>query len=144
MKKLLVALLILLSTVCFAQQISLQQIFEEFQVGATVQKLDEFLIIQDTIKISSTDIIFRVSYLMKTTEFYFKKNNIDYRTIINECKAVIYRTEEFMLMMPSEWVVQYYMSDTMKRSELLNALFKEQYDSFKASQYKNLGSKQYK
>jgi hypothetical protein len=143
MKKLAFVILFSLITF-FSFSQTLQEIFDNFEVGAKVEKTGDFLLIQDTIKISSTDIIYRVSYLLKTTEFYFKQNNIDYRTITASCKAVVYRTEQFMFMMPSEWLVQYYMSDTTKRSELLNALFKEQYESFKASQYKNLGSKQYK
>ena len=144
MKKLLILIFLLVATLGFGQEYTIQSIFDDFEANAQVEQFDHVIVLYDNIEVDSTNIIFRLSYLLRTVEFYFNVNKMDIEMIPHDFKLFIYETNEFMLEIPSQWVLDYYKSDSITKAEMIREIFNNRFESFQMEQ-KDLGNvKQYR
>lgn len=145
MKKLLVILVILLVSITCATaqdwQLDVdftQHLMNRLETGFEVEQTSRNTIIFfDHATISSTEIIGRLSYLLRTLETIMRQLDYDFQQLSNyQYIGYVNRNNtDLQIVIPGPWIVNYYkIRNSDARHDVLIELFYDQYQSFQMEQ----------
>lgn len=127
-------------TPLFSQRINvdkMQNMFDYLDVGIRIEDKYDYIVFYDDIEIVSTDLISRLSYILRSIENFIKSENLQI-SILRKYHFICYVNENnraLEIVMKSDWLISYYtLRNSYDRSDMLIEFFYEKYSYFQSEQ----------